>query len=114
MMISTEQQAIILQICLEQEQSLLRLIDNETQTIFDDLQEEGYEVNELDIAEEIAKQLLLWESVKRNPGQFTRILDEANISMIKHHLVQSYLKHPSSPPIWRHLNLYDEINSCPN
>jgi len=113
-MISTAQKAIIRQICREQEESLLRLMEFECEKLYNEFIEEGYEVSMSEIAEEIAKQLIFWDRVKKSPEKLTQVLDEANLGLIKHHLVQSYLKHPHTSEIWKHLNLYDKVNSNPN
>lgn len=113
-MISTEQKAIIRQICKMQSNSLLRVIERRCKQIQHELEEEGYEVSFADIAVEVARELEQWDKVRDNPEEFLRLLDEQNIGMIKHHLVQDYLGHPDSKGIWKKLNLRDQVNERSN
>lgn len=113
-MLTTEQKAIIRQICEEQESSLLRVAHYLSKKIQKELEEDGYLVSEGDIAEEISKDLIKWDEVKDNPERFLQILDDYNLGLVKHHLVQDYLGIPDSRKIWKQLNLWDEVNQNQN
>jgi two-component sensor histidine kinase len=106
-MISTEQKAIIRRICKAQSKSLLRVMEQRCEQIQRELYDEGYEVSFADIAEQVAKELIQWDQVKDNPEKFLNLLDEQNVSMVKHHLVQDYLGVPESKDIWKQINIRD-------
>lgn len=108
-MISTEQKAIIRRICKEQEASLMRIMEQRCTQIQKELHDEGYEVSFADIAEEVAKEMMQWDKVREEPEKFLNLLDDQNISMIKHHLVQDYLGHPDSKGIWKKINIRDQV-----
>ncbi len=113
-MLSTEQKAIIRKICKEQEKSLLRVAERYTEKIYNDLMEEGYDVDFSDIAAEIGKQLEIYDRAKESPELFLQLLDESSVDMIKHHLIQDYEGHPDSKGIWKKLNLRDKYNTYLN
>lgn len=114
-MLSTEQKTIIRQICEEQEGSLLRVSQYLSKRIREELfDEEGLIVSEADIAEEIAKDLEKWDEVKQNPEKFLELLDDTNLGMVKHHLVQDFIGVQASRKIWKQLNLFDKANEFRN
>ena len=107
-MLSTEQKAIIRRICKKQTRSLLRIVEQQSERLFMELREEGYNISFSDIAYEAAKLLEEWDKVREDPERFLQLLDDQNISLIKHHLIQDFLGHEETRPIWRKLNLYDK------
>lgn len=114
MMFSSEQKAIIRKICEEQEGSFLEVAEESTQRIYKELSDEGYVVSISDIAEEVTNKLKQWDEVKRDPDKFLNLLDDQELGMIKHHLVNDYLNDSLARPIWRKLNLFDKLQENRN
>lgn len=115
LLISREQKAIIRRICKEQEASFLRILETRVEQIKNELAEDGYEVSESDILEELAKELEQWDKAKEKPETFVNVLDDHNISMVKHHLVNMYdLDHKESKPIWKKIGLYENLKENQN
>lgn len=113
-MLTTAQRAIIIEICQSQEESFLRIMEGYVERIYNDLRDDGYQVSMLDIAEHVSKQVFEWASVKEDPDRLFELLDQDNISMIKHHLVQDHLGKAGVSGLWKKLNLYDNVNERSN
>lgn len=104
MLIATEQKRLIKMICRKQEQSFLRILENEVNTIIREMREEyEVDVSESDVLEDIAKNLEIWDKVKDNPENFFQLLDESNVGMIKHHLFNSYSRRGESKDVWNNI-----------
>lgn len=114
MLISRRQKAIIRNICKAQEKSFLRILKKKVKVIQEEMAKEGYAVKESDILEQISHELQQWDKTRDNPEQFVNMLDEKNIGMIKHYLVNGYLENPDSQPIWAKLQLHERANENPN
>lgn len=113
-MISRQQKAIIRKICQEQEKSLLRIEKKMVNRIYKEMRAEGYELSKIEVVAAIAENLKQWGDVKQEPEKFLRHLDDGNIGLIKHHLVQDFLHHDDARPIWYQLNLFDQVNQYRN
>lgn len=113
-MLSTEQQALILKICATQEGSFLEVAEKHIQKIYKELTDEGYKVSISDIAEEVTRKLQQWDEVKKDPEKFINLLDDQELGMVKHHLVNEYLEDSLARPIWKKLNLFDKANEHRN
>jgi hypothetical protein len=114
MLTSRRQKAIIRRICSAQEKSFLRIVEFRVKQIKDEMNSEGYNISESDILEQISLELEQWDKAKADPVMFINLLDEQNKGMVKHYLVNSFLKNPDSKPIWKILNLYEQSNQFPN
>lgn len=113
MILSRQQKTIIRRICKKQEQSYLRIAAQRVEEIKKDLEADGYHASDSEIFEQIAKDLEAWDKAKENPALFTTLLDENNIGMIKHHLINSF-DNPNAIPIWQKLNLYEQVSKPSN
>lgn len=113
-MLSDEQKAIIKDICQCQEESLLRVMENQCEKIKKELEDEGYNVSVADIAEQIAKELSEWDRAKEDPDKFLSVLSDQKIGMLKHYLVADHLGNEHTRRIWKQLNLYDNANERSN
>lgn len=113
-MISRQQKAIIRRICREQEKSLLRIEKKMVNRIMREMKEEGYDVTKLDVITALAENIKQWGDVKAEPEKFLRHLDEGNIGLIKHHLINDYEEHIDAKPIWYQLQLFDQVNQFRN
>lgn len=113
-MLSSEQKAIIRKICEEQEGSFLEVAEEHTNRIYNELKDEGYVVSISDIAGEVTRKLQQWDEVKKDPDKFLNLLDDQELGMIRHHLVNDYLGDSLARPIWKKLNLHEKVNSNPN
>jgi hypothetical protein len=114
MLITKRQKAIIKRICSAQEKSFMRILEQKIDQIKFEMTNEGYNVSESDILEQLAMELEQWDKVKNDPAMFINILDEQNKGMIKHHLVNSYINNEDAQPIWQKLTLYDEASRFQN
>lgn len=110
MLISRRQKAIIRKICKAQERSFMRILNSRISEIRAEMEEDGYIVSESDVLEQIAIDMQQWDDAKNDPVKFINLLDDKNIDMIKHHLVNSFLNNPDSKPIWAKINIYHQAN----
>lgn len=109
-MISTEQKAILRRIAKEQMASFLRISELEMYAkVMEEMREEGYDVNDSDMLVYFTEQLELWEAILENPEKF-QTLDEVNLGMVKHWLINHFEKHPDAGGIWKKINIIDRIN----
>lgn len=108
--LSTQQKAIIRQIAKEQIKSFLRIVEQKSfEKVKQEMLEEGYEVNDMDFFEYFAEQLELWEELVDSPEAFLKRLDDINLSVLKHDLVNEFGVTEHTRGIWRRLNLYDKL-----
>lgn len=114
MSFNPEQKEIIRKICLSQEGSFLEVAGDYIQKIFKELKDEGYQISISDIAEEVTRKLKQWDEVKKDPDKFLNLLDDQELGMVKHHLVNEYLEDSLARPIWKKLNLFDKANEHRN
>lgn len=110
MILTPDQRAIIQEICQSQEESFIRIMEGSVERICKECRDDGYVVDPLEIAEMITRELMGWEEVKNNPDRFMELLDNNNIGMIKHCLIQDYMGKTGVPGLWKKLNLYDKVN----
>lgn len=110
-MLTEQQRQIIQEIRQEQEKSFLELLEGYTERIYNELCEEGYEdVSVLDISDEVAIKLKQWAKVRDYPDQFLNLLDEQELGMIKHYLINEYTGNTHTRGLWKKLNLFESIN----
>lgn len=115
-MLSRQQKAIVRKIAKIQEQSFLRIIEEEKlKSLLLEMLDEGYDVSLSDLEAEASKNLMLWDQVKDNPDGFLNILDELNLGMVRHTLVNEFKSNnPNIGTLHRKLTLFEEINQNPN
>lgn len=83
--------------------------------LLQEMLEEGYEVDLMDLEEHAAKSLELWDRVKDDPDKFLNILDDLNLEMVRHHLVNEFRsENPNTKTLHRKLTLFEEINQNKN
>lgn len=111
-MLSSEQRAIILKICDTQEGSFIEVAEKHIERIYLELRDEGYEISISDVAEEVTRKIQQWDEVRKDPEKFLHLLDEQEIGMVKHHLINDFMG--LSRPIWKRLNLFDKANEYRN
>jgi hypothetical protein len=114
-MLSTEQKAIIRRIAKEQNESFIRIIEQKLyDRIVSELEEEGYDVSELDILEHFSTTMEMWDQLLENPEEFFKRLDDINLSILKHILINEFELTPETRGIWRKLNLWDKVKKIEN
>lgn len=113
-MISTQQKAIIRKICRIQQESFLRVANKKVKKLKKEIEDEGYVVDEADLLAHIVSEIQTWEKVEQAPEMFLRLLDETNIGLVKHHLINEFEGVEDSRPIWKQLNLFSEVNQFKN
>lgn len=112
MILSRQQQAIIRNIAKLQIESYLRIDDpQQLKELLEEMDEEGYDVTELDLRNRLAIWVEIWDSVIEDPNKFLNRLDEVNLSMLRHHLFQEFQIDPETRGIWRKLNLFEKITN---
>ena len=115
MPLSTQQKAIIRRVAKENIQSILNIVDKrQYDRIKQEMIEEGYDVSELDMLEYFSKQMELWDSLKDTPELFLMKLDDLNLSILKHILLQEFEITPETKGIWKQLSLFDKVNQFKN
>lgn len=115
MPLSTEQKATIRRIAKEQLESYLRIVDKKMyEKIKQEMIEEGYDVNDSDIMEHFAKEMELWDALIDTPEAFLQRLDDLNLSVLKHILLNEFELTPTTRGIWKQLNLFDKVNKFQN
>jgi len=114
-MLSRQQKAIIRKAAKLQEESFMRIItEGRLREIMQELQDEGYEVTMSDLEARVSKDLEVWDSVKDNPDGFLHILDEVNLGMIRHVLVNEFRSTDHIKGLHRKLNLFEEVSKFQN
>lgn len=109
-MLSTEQKAMIRSIAKEQMASFLRIAELELYSkLVDEMREEGYDVDATDMLAYFSGQMELWEKIIEYPDKFTS-LDEVNLGMVKHFLINEYYGREDSRGIWKKINIVDKLN----
>lgn len=89
--LSRAQQSIIKRIAREQEESFMRIIENNLfMEAYHSLNENGYDVDVADVLEAITRFMQMWEEVREDPTSFIEVLDDLNMKMIKEHLKHDF------------------------
>ncbi len=115
LVLSIEQKIIVKRIAKEQVNSFLRIVESGNyQRLVEDLKEEGYTVSDIDVLNQLAKETELWDDLIESPETFLNRLDELNLSMLKHILLNEFELTPETRGIWKKLNLFDKVNETPN
>jgi len=115
-MLSRSQKAMVRKIAMLQEESFMRIVEEEKlKVLLQEMIEEGYNVDLLDLEEHAAKSLELWDRVKDDPDKFLNILDDLNLEMVRHHLVNEFRSsNPNTKTLHRKLTLFEEIKQNQN
>lgn len=111
LVLSTEQKVILKRIAKEQLNSFLRIVEQgKYKELLAEFEEEGYEVSELEVLEQLSNDAQLWDDLIEKPETFLQRLDELNLSMLKHILLNEFELTPETRGIWKKLNLFDRVN----
>lgn len=78
-----------------------------------EMEEEGYDVSEIDTLEYFADEMEKWEAVLQDPTQMDK-LDELNLGVLRHILINKFEMDPHTRGIWKKLNLMEKVNKTPN
>lgn len=114
-LVSRHQKGIIRRIAKEQEESFLRIAQHKSiKALINKLRDEGYEVSETEVLERIMMDIDNWNKVRDDPANFINLLDDANLSMVRHYLISDYYGVNESKPIHRVLNLKEGLNNQKN
>jgi len=108
-MLTQEQKQVIQEIRQEQEKSFLELLEGYSERIYNELLEEGYDVDIGEISTEIAIKLKQWAKVRDYPDRFLNLLDGQELGIIKHYLINDYNGNPHTRGLWKKLNLFEEL-----
>lgn len=88
---SRHQMSIIRRVAKEQQESFTRISDHKiVRNLKKELTQEGYDVNDTEILERMLAEIEKWAKVFDNPVNFINLLDDSNLGMIRHHLVNDY------------------------
>ena len=109
MNLSTEQKIVIINICKAQLESLDRIEEN-IYELYNELEEEGYEVTLEDIHKPLGEIRRMWLRVRGEPDEFYRRLDEVNFGILRYLLFQDRDTEPQFKKMWKKLNLIEEVN----
>lgn len=113
--LSTEQKIIVKRIAKKQVTSFLRIVQGKKyEKLLDDLRDEGYSVSEIEVLEQLAKETELWDELIESPETFLSRLDDLNLSVLRHILINEFEVTPETRGIWKKLNLFEKVNSTPN
>lgn len=114
-MLSRQQKAIIRKAARLQEESFMRIVtEGRLNEILEELKEEGYDVTLTDLEERVSKDLEKWDAVKDDPDRFLHILDELNLGMIRHVLVNEFRNTDHVKGIHKKLNIFEEASKFLN
>lgn len=106
MLMEKAQRRILKKICRRQERSFMRIMESKVQEIIEEMKRDyGVVVTESDVLEDISEELMVWDKVKDNPREFFTLLDEQNVGLIKHHLLNHYQNDPASQQLWQNITL---------
>ena len=108
-MISTEQRIIIKQICEAQKESMLEVKRNFSYEIYNDLIDEGYEIQLGEVSDECDRIAGMWMKVKANPEKFMEILDDQQAGMLKHHMINRFQENYHGKGIWQTINIFERF-----
>ncbi len=114
-MLSRQQKAIIRKAAKLQEESFMRIVtEGKLKELADELSQEGYEVTLADLEARVASDLEKWDRVKGDPDGFLHILDEVNLGMVRHILVNEFRNTAHVANLHRKLNIFEEITKFQN
>jgi len=115
-MLSRSQKAMVRKIAKIQEESFVRIVQEERlKVLLQEMLDEGYDVDLMDLEEYAAKTMESWDRVKDDPDRFLNILDDLNLEMVRHHLVNEFKsENPNTRTLHRKLTLFEEIKQNQN
>lgn len=114
-MLSRQQKAIIRKTAKLQEESFMRIVtEGKLKELYNDLIEEGYDVKMADLEARVAHDLEKWDKVKEDPDGFLHILDDLNLGMVRHILVNEFRNTEHVANLHRKLNLFEELSKYQN
>ena len=112
MNLTDAQKKILVNIAKEQTRDIIHILLHKEhyQDITKSLTDDGYEVTDKEVAAELRGQITQWARVKKNPEEFSKLLDNHEKGYLRHHVFAYFMKHGNTQGLWKKLGIDDEIN----
>ena len=110
--LNQEQKDLITQIANLQTRDIITILLSQQHVgdIVDSVRGESYEITTKEVTAELRSQIKQWAKVKRDPENFSKLLDAGEKGWLRHHIFDYYSKHGNTRGLWKKLNLDEKIN----